>query len=121
MTFTAEQVRRVLQGMAQMHTDTTVDGIAVSALLGAFASRLTEVALHADAFKMVAQALDAAQLDFSRGLEEGRREILREIAALRPPVDWSDTVPRCGWCDLVRGHLPTCLWLRAQQATQETT
>lgn len=57
--------------------------------------------------------------------EEGRREILREIAKLNPMSTFGD-IGRCNFCepdwDHREDHMPACLFLRARQArhTQET-
>ncbi len=78
----------------------------------------------------IAEAIAAAR-------EAGRREVLREIARLPEPIqrnvppaefktDWVP-VDVCQWChmnddDSATGyipHKPTCLWLRAQEATKE--
>lgn len=62
---------------------------------------------------------------FKIGRAEGRREILREIAASRDPRE----LRVCTLCDTAGyfdidaseqrlDHKPTCLWLRAQQETK---
>jgi hypothetical protein len=50
--------------------------------------------------------------------EEGRREILKEIAKLEGPID---DFNQCWFCDTYNAppnetskHAPNCLWLRAQ-------
>lgn len=71
--------------------------------------------------------------------EEGRREILREVAQMQPiPIYVSPEGTRqemrvytCSYCraesDMAKGyksamlkHEPSCLWLRAQQAIKES-
>lgn len=61
--------------------------------------------------------IDAVKIECDKARDEGRHEILREIAAL--PSPYGD-IDECVFCR-VEGdeHTPTCLWLRATRAPQE--
>jgi hypothetical protein len=49
-----------------------------------------------------------------RARQEGRLEVLREVAKQNP----FDDAGMCNFCGDVDGHKPDCLWLRAQQAVK---
>lgn len=49
--------------------------------------------------------------------EEGRREILREVAKLHVLLIDSSGGQHCQCCSGENEHKPTCLWLRAHQVT----
>lgn len=62
---------------------------------------------------------------YTCGAKEGRREVLREIAAMQPKyfggADGCDAY--CRFCDNDldypdQSHRRSCLWLRAQEATK---
>lgn len=73
---------------------------------------------------------------YTCGREEGRREILREIATIEPDSVMGD-MGRCNFCEAdyaanqtpqgddvwdtfnLITHKPTCLWFRAQEAIKE--
>jgi hypothetical protein len=54
---------------------------------------------------------------FDRGLREGRREILAEIAEWDEPRDYE--FGACFMCQAggTEPHTPSCLWVRAQRET----
>jgi hypothetical protein len=68
----------------------------------------------------VGEDMDSQQFydGLAQGREEGRREVLREIAKLDPIEQNSDHCYYCGsWPGdpmMREAHEPTCLWLQAQ-------
>ncbi len=68
--------------------------------------------------KVIDELADAVTLLVAEAREEGRREVLREIANHdeweNEDAGWSDDW--CAFCHRERtvGHLSACLWLRAQ-------
>ncbi len=61
----------------------------------------------------LANNLDALMnVEVAKAREEGRREVLREIAAFKDPMIGEDN--QCGFCHGYTHHEPNCLWLRAQ-------
>lgn len=107
-SFTAAEVRRLAEvyQLEAEHVD-----MRIAAMLDAFAARLEQD----DSFGREAKTM--ADSAFELGREEGRREILAEIARIDDPVS-----PKHGWCWFCgagnpRGdaqHGPNCAWRRAQ-------
>lgn len=127
--FTAAEVRRLAHEMRTEYLTKPHESEPVALALDAFAARLEQDA-HAETLLadvqqkwsgVGASAADtqAASLE-AKAREEGRREVLREIAEREPVHDGL-----CLWCDGYQPqslqsniHKPDCLWLRAHQATQ---
>lgn len=143
--FTAAEVRAARQQwlheavLADSHSS-TVDGLA--AMLDAFAQRLEQEGYfqgyksdlphprmaatgtegRCELCRLVDSPLHGTPEQWR---EEGRREVLREIAK-RDPFDPTGDMGMCNFCfdgnwdedrSATNGHRPTCLWLRAQEAT----
>ena len=113
--FTAAEVRALAHACTSHAT--------IKAMLLAFAERLDVDALEPELSEYVdALKFEQAMKDAVEGAkEEGRREVLREVAKLAPVNAFSN----CTFCDggyrvLLNGydHTPSCLWLRAQSALE---
>ncbi len=84
---------------------------------------------------VVGELTQAVEGLVAQAREEGRREVMRELAEMPEPLElgavpavfvpgWRH-VDRCEWCHAETlantriTHQPTCLWLRAAQAVKD--
>lgn len=74
--------------------------------------RVTLEALTVAHPEAMAKLRDTVMTVIDQAIEEGRREILREIAAMEPLAD-GPFAEFCVFCGPAK-HKPDCLWLRAQ-------
>lgn len=104
--------------------------VRVLAMLDAFAQRLEqeEQLEPSYAFNQFSQAIGREVEQYlladqiAKAREEGRREVYAQIASA--DACWVEKAyyESCQWCGIGRysgdNHKPTCLWLRAQEATK---